>query len=260
MAKRQLNVWIAFADVAFCLFVAGLIGASGYRATAATALDRIKAAKAAEHSARERERIAELRASAAEAERARLRDELRRALHCANVQPLFRGLSSCLAQTIGADAAVRSDLCSMTLREDILRFETASDRPIDGRRARAVASCVYRALREFDRDHADAAEGIASISIDGYTDCEGQTLRNMRLGSARAATLFELILHAMYEDPARASSTEARLLSKLAIRSFGEQRPVLGSRCHELGQDRADRRVTIAVEMRPQPGLIARTQ
>lgn len=260
MARRQLNIWIAFADVAFVLFVAGLIVASGYRATAATAIDRVKAAEDAAREALKQQRIAEQRVTAAEAERARLRAELRRALRCADVQPLFRGLSSCLAQTIAADAAVHSDLCSMTLREDLLRFETANDRPIDGPRARAVASCVYRALRDFDRDHPHAAESIASISIDGYTDCEGQTLRNMRLGSARAATLFELVLQAMYEDPERSNGTEARLLSKLAIRSFGEQRPVRDSRCHELGRERADRRVTIAVEIRPQAGLMASAQ
>ena len=254
MARRQLNIWIAFADIAFILFVAALTVASGYRNTAATAIQRIRAAEDEARRAEQKQLAAVERARRIDVERSRLRDQLRKAVRCSDVQPLFNGLSACLARSIAADAAVRSDLCSMTIREDLLRFETGSDRPINPARAQAVAGCVYTALRDFDRDYPAAVATIASISIDGYTDCQGQIQSNLELGSARASRLFAFVMQSMRSDHLRTRQTEESLLSKLAVRSFGQQRPVLGSRCAQLGQYGPDRRVTIAVEMRPQTG------
>jgi len=254
MARRQLNIWIAFADIAFVLFVAALTVASGYRNTAASAIERIRAAEDDARRAKAEEQAAVTRARRLNAERLRLQEQLRKAVRCSDVQPLFNGLSACLSRSIAADAAVRSDLCSMTIREDLLRFETASDRPINTARAQAVAGCVYTALRDFDRDYPAAVATISSISIDGYTDCQGQIQSNLELGSARASRLFGFVMQAMRQDHLRTRQTEDRLLSKLAVRSFGQQRPVFGSRCTELGQYAPDRRVTIAVEMRPQTG------
>ncbi len=78
-----------------------------------------------------------------------------------------------------------------------------------------------------------------------------ELVSNMDLGSQRAATLFRLVLGAMKRDEARSDSTEQYLLSKLAVRSYGQQRPVPSSRCAQLGSFGGDRRVTIAVEMTP---------
>jgi outer membrane protein OmpA-like peptidoglycan-associated protein len=230
MRKHQFSIWVAFADVAFILFIGAVIAASGYRADDAKQQERANLAERGKNKA-----IA----------------QLRRALRCSDAQPLFSDLSSCLASTISTAAAAHSDLCSVTLREDLLRFETGSARPIDGARAAAVATCVYTAVRNFDHDHHRAAATIRSISIDGYTDCQGELVSNMDLGSQRAATLFRLVLGAMKRDEARSDSTEQYLLSKLAVRSYGQQRPVPASRCAQLGSFGGDRRVTIAVEMTP---------
>lgn len=255
MARRQLNIWIAFADIAFVLFVAALTVASGYRNTAASAIERIRAAEAEAQRAQAGEQVALARARRLNVERMQLQEQLRRTVRCSDVQPLFNGLSTCLARSISTTAAVRSDLCSMTIREDLLRFETNSDRPINKPRAQAVARCVYSALRDFDRDHPAAVDAIASISIDGYTDCQGRILSNLDLGAARASRLFAFVMEALESDRLHTQQTRDRLLSKMAVRSFGQERPVAGSRCAELGQYAPDRRVTIAVEMRPQSGM-----
>jgi outer membrane protein OmpA-like peptidoglycan-associated protein len=233
VARSRFNVWIAFADVSFVLFVLALLTATWYR-------DKVLGA--------------ERRANQAEFDRQHLREALTKTFRCAEAGPLFDSLSSCVAQSVGMTKPVQTDLCALTIREDLLRFAKNSAQPIDSGRARDIARCLYVSMRDFERDHPIAFDAIGTISIDGYTDCEGATIANMRLGSERGVTLFQLFESEMTGDQSRSAGDDRSLLSKLAVRSFGEQRPVAGSRCQELGFYPPDRHVTIAVDMRLQSG------
>ena len=95
------------------------------------------------------------------------------------------------------------------------------------------------------------------MSIDGYTDCVGGDATNLFLGAERAALLFRYVTEELDAPRFQADLVlRSRILGKIAVRSFGRNRPHPESPC---GQDpvnqgfagfAVDRRVEVSVQSR----------
>lgn len=256
MARHTANVWIAYADLLFVLFLVVLLAGASFQDAAESAETEAKVQKKkidllagqvrlARQEAAEKARQAEAQRMANE----QLRIELARRVQCADARPLLDNLSACIARAASVDQPLRADRCSLTLREDLLRFETTRAVPIELARARAIAACVYSSAREFRTEHPESFRSIATISFEGHTDCEGTASRNMRLGSERSLTLYGLLLQAA---PVSEQRDRDGVLSKIAVRSYGLHKPVDAERPCLDRPWQPDRRVTISVEMRPE--------
>lgn len=227
MAWRRFNPWPAFTDIALMLFLCSI--------GAAALSERHR--KEESEDLRHRNALLEARNRELEKDRA----------VCGRAGPFLQELERCMA-TAGRKVTAKD--CVITVGEDLVRFETASAEisSLDYRRnAEALADCVIGAEQAFVEQAATGPEAggsaIDAIHIDGHTDCQSSYMHNIRLGAERARTLYEIILNRV---PAE---RRARLLRRLAVRSFGEGRPTEHSACL-AGDERAepnDRRVTISV-------------
>jgi len=224
MPGRGVNYWISWADLTFMLFVAGL------------------AALSVSETHRE---SAQKELSAAQSELEVLR---RHSNPCADAGPFLSGFSSCVANATGGRHLQRSG-CFVTVGEDVIRFANGKAIPLKASAADAVAECLYtNALRFASAD--PASFDAITIHIDGHTDCVGSPGDNEILGAQRALSVYSRVLgRAEHDDSWRSAAAKRTFLSRIAVRSFGETRPVDGSRCTEETGWEADRRVIVSVQL-----------
>lgn len=230
MHTRGVNYWIAFADIVFMLFIVMLIAASDARRNHEQSGRELEVAKEQIHT---------------------LQFQIDRMFGCKDTKTLLQGFSACLAQNFGNQIFAESaDPCTVTVGENLIRFQEGGDVPIEPQAARTVMSCLYRSAKTFRHDDPATFQAIKTIQIDGFTDCKGELLANTQLGSRRSIRLYSLLLDEIRQSSQPSEGSE--VLSKFAVRSFGETRPMPDSLCSQQGVFADDRRVTISVEMFPQ--------
>ncbi|HKO59253.1 MAG TPA: OmpA family protein [Thermoanaerobaculia bacterium] len=224
MIGRGVNYWISWADLTFMLFIAGL-------ATVAIS--------------EEHRGDAERQLDAARVEIARMRRTMN---PCANAESFLNGFSACVARTTGRRQAQRSG-CFVTVGEDVIRFANGKAVPIDPASADSVAGCLYNNALQFAAADPGAFDAI-TINVDGHTDCVGDASDNQALGADRALSVYSRVL-ARAEDDRSWTTADAKrgFLSRIAVRSFGETRPVERSRCTTATGWADDRRVVVSVQL-----------
>ncbi|HYH10558.1 MAG TPA: hypothetical protein VEK11_26170 [Thermoanaerobaculia bacterium] len=224
MLARHVNYWISWADLTFMLFIAGL---------AAVAVSEEHRAKAQQELTVVKEELAATR---------------RNSNPCADAGPFLSGFSSCVANASGRKQLQRSG-CFVTVGEDVIQFASAKAVPVNSAAADAVAECLYTNALQFASTDRGSFDAI-TIHIDGHTDCAGTSAENQNLGAARAMSLYSRVLaRAERDDVWGASDAKRAFLSRIAVRSFGETRPVEGSRCATAGGWANDRRVVVSVQL-----------
>jgi hypothetical protein len=224
MFSRGVNYWISWADLTFMLFVGGL--------AAATASE-------------ERRANAEQALTAARGELEVLR---KHSNPCADAGPFLNGFSSCVAKATGRKQLQRSG-CFVTVGEDVIRFANGESVPRDVSAADAVAGCLYQNALRFASADPGSFDAI-TIHIDGHTDCVGTAGENETLGAERALSVYSrLLVRAERDDSWGSAEARRAFLSRIAIRSFGDTRPVDGSRCTPVRGWAGDRRVIVSVQL-----------
>jgi outer membrane protein OmpA-like peptidoglycan-associated protein len=205
----------------------------------------------------------QLRVNDAETEKVRLTNENRalkakveNLFECRGADPLLDDFSMCIQRKFGRGKAVKRNPCAVTVGENLIRFGVGSDEPNDPAAAQAVVQCLCDTTATFSERSPQAFRQVETIHIDGFTDCKGELRDNALLGSRRSLRLYGMLLDEMSRnEQLRVNPQEANLmLTKFAVRSFGETRPVPNSRCAELGSFEDDRRVTISIDMKPEAG------
>lgn len=235
MHSKGVNYWIAFADIVFMLFITMLIVADDARRDSSRATRELEQARIQVKT---------------------LQSQMDRMFGCRDTKTLLQGFSACLTRNFGDRVVSDSpDPCAVTVGEDLIRFIEGGDVPIDGVAAGTVMSCLYHSAASFQKNDPATFQAIKTIHIDGFTDCKGELLANARLGSKRSVQLYSLLLDEIRRE---ADPSAQAVLGKFAVRSFGETRPVAGSRCIQDGEFADDRRVTVSVEMVPQRENIRR--
>jgi outer membrane protein OmpA-like peptidoglycan-associated protein len=223
MLTRGVNYWISWADLTFMLFIAGLA------AVAASEQDR-------------RQSQRDLAAASVELQRLRATSN-----PCADAGPFLAGFSACVAQATGRRQLQRSG-CFVTVGEDVIRFANGEAVPLNAASADAVAGCLYTNALQFASRDARAFEAI-TIHIDGHTDCIGAADENQELGAQRAMSVYSRVLGRAEGDSWRTPDMRRRFLSRIAVRSFGESRPIEGSQCTDKDGWAGDRRVVVSVQL-----------
>jgi hypothetical protein len=223
MFGRGVNYWISWSDVTFMLFIAGVA------ALAASEQHR----QAAQH---------ELAATRHELETLR-----RHCNPCADADPFLSGFSSCVAKATGRRNLQRSG-CFVTVGEDVIRFANGKAVPLNPSAANAVAGCLYDNALLFASAAPSSFDAI-TIHVDGHTDCVGTTGDNEILGAERALSVYSRVLARTERGAWRSPEAKRAFLSRIAVRSFGETRPVEGSRCTQATGWAADRRVIVSVQL-----------
>jgi hypothetical protein len=224
MLTRGINYWISWADLTFMLFIAALAAA----------------AVSEEHRAKAQQELTAVH---------RELDVLRRNSNpCADAGPFLGGFSACVAKATGRRQLQRSG-CFVTVGEDVIQFANGRAVPVNEAAADAVAGCLYTNALQFavrDRRSFDAI----TIHIDGHTDCVGNPGDNESLGAARALSVYSRVLARAQRDEVWTSPDARRaFLSRIAVRSFGQTRPVDGSQCTSAGGWASDRRVVVSVQL-----------
>src|SRR4051794_7692865 len=224
MFARGVNYWISWADLTFMLLIAGL---------AALGLSEQHLQKVS----------SELTTAKAALELLR-----RHSNPCADAKPFLDGFSECVSRTTGRRQSRQSG-CFVTVGEDVIRFPNGRAVPLNPSAADAVAGCLYtNALQFASRDR--ASFDAITIHIDGHTDCIGDSGENEILGAERALSVYSRVLGRTEHDSSWQSSDAKRaFLSRIAVRSFGETRPVANSQCTEARGWPADRRVIVSVQL-----------
>jgi flagellar motor protein MotB len=224
LLSRGVNYWISWADLTFMLFIAGL---------AAIAVSE------------ERRVATEQRLTIARHDLQKLEDELEQVRKtsnpCANADRFLTDFSACVARATGRKQLQRSG-CFVTVGEDVIQFANAKAVPVSASSADAVAGCLYTNALQFAKSDPRSFDAI-TIHIDGHTDCVGSSAENQALGAARALSVYSRLLARAEHD------ASATLLSRIAVRSFGETRPVDGSRCRSSSGWANDRRVVVSVQL-----------
>jgi hypothetical protein len=224
MLSRGVNYWISWADLTFMLFIAGLA------AVAASEEHRDKTQQ-------------ELTAVKGELEVLRKNSN-----PCADAGPFLAGFSACVASATGRKQLQRSG-CFVTVGEDVIQFANAKATPVNASSAEAVAGCLYTNALQYASSDPRSFDAI-TIHIDGHTDCVGATGENQALGAARALSVYSRVLARTERDEVwRAAGARRAFLSRIAVRSFGETRPVEGSRCTGARGWANDRRVVVSVQL-----------
>lgn len=222
MLSRGVNYWISWADLTFMLFIAGL------------------AAVAASEGHRDRAQQ-ELTAVKGELEILRKHSN-----PCADAGPFLAGFSACVAKATGRKQLQRSG-CFVTVGEDVIQFANAKAVPVSASSADAVAGCLYENALQYASSDPRSFDSI-TIHIDGHTDCVGTSGENQALGAARALSVYSRVL-ARTEHDEQAADAKRGFLSRIAVRSFGETRPVDGSKCTGARGWANDRRVVVSVQL-----------
>jgi hypothetical protein len=224
MLSRGVNYWISWADLTFMLFIAGL---------AAVSLSE-------EHRAHVEQEL-----SAARSEIQTLRSHSN---PCADAGPFLTAFSHCVTRATGRKQVQRGG-CFVTVGEDVIRFANGEAVPLDESSAEAVAGCLYTNALQFASSDRQSFDAI-TIHIDGHTDCVGGSSENEALGAERALSVYSRVLARAERDRVwRSSEAQRSFLSRIAVRSFGESRPVEGSRCVPATGWAGDRRVVISVQL-----------
>lgn len=224
MLSPGVNYWISWADLTFMLFIAGL---------AAVAVSE-------EHRNRA---IQELTAVKGELEILRKHSN-----PCADAGPFLAGFSACVANATGRKQLQRSG-CFVTVGEDVIQFANAKAVPVNASAADAVAACLYTNALQYASSDPRSFDAI-TIHIDGHTDCVGASGENQALGAERALSVYSRVLARTERDDVwRAAEAKRAFLSRIAVRSFGETRPVDGSRCTNTRGWANDRRVVLSVQL-----------
>jgi outer membrane protein OmpA-like peptidoglycan-associated protein len=224
MLSRGVNYWISWADLTFMLFIAGLAAA------AVSEQHRDKAQQ-------------ELSAARGELEILR-----RHSNPCADAGPFLAGFSTCVANATGRRQLQRSG-CFVTVGEDVIQFANGKALPLNAKSADEVAGCLYDSARQFASADAQSFDTI-TIHIDGHTDCVGAASENEALGAARALSVYSRVLERAERDAVWPTPEAKRaFLSRIAVRSFGETRPVDGSQCTPATGWASDRRVIVSVQL-----------
>lgn len=148
----------------------------------------------------------------------------------------------------------QSSACKVTIGEQQLRFESGKAALSGGSEdyARRMGDCLVSTVDAALQDP-DISERLDVVSIDGFTDCKGDQMKNLELGAARASLLFEYAVAATEDwDPAH----RADVLSRITVRSFGKNRPTTASPCAS-GPEKGlfqefpdDRRVEVSFQSR----------
>jgi outer membrane protein OmpA-like peptidoglycan-associated protein len=229
MLSREINYWISWADLTFMLFIAGL------------------AALAVSEQHRE---AAQQKLTSTLGELEVLR---RHSNPCANADPFLAGFSACVARATGRRQLQRSG-CFVTIGEDVIQFANNEAVALDESSADAVAGCLYTNALRFSSSDPTSFDAI-TIHIDGHTDCAGKWGDNELLGAARAMSVYSRVLaRAESDDVWRSSDAQRAFLSRIAVRSFGQSRPVEGSRCTAENGWAGDRRVVVSVQLATERG------
>lgn len=223
MLSRGVNYWVSWADLTFMLFIAGL---------AAVAISEQSVEKTRQELATARVELDRLRATSNP---------------CADAGPFLTGFSACVAAATGHKQLQRSG-CFVTVGEDIIRFANGKAAPSDPAAADAVAGCLYTNALQFAAREPHAFDAI-TIHIDGHTDCVGAAGDNQALGSERAMSVYSRLLARADSGSWQTPELKRRFLGRIAVRSFGESRPVEGSRCTEESGWGDDRRVVVSVQL-----------
>jgi hypothetical protein len=224
MLSRGVNYWISWADLTFMLFIAAL---------AAVAVSDEHRVQAQNELSTVRNELALLR---------------RNSNPCADAGPFLAGFSSCVAQATGRRQLQRSG-CFVTVGEDVIQFANGEAVPVNPRAADAVAGCLYTNTLQFAAGDRRSFDAI-TIHIDGHTDCVGAADENEALGAERALSVYSRVLALTERDKVWPSEDARRaFLSRIAVRSFGETRPVAGSRCTAARGWASDRRVVLSVQL-----------
>jgi outer membrane protein OmpA-like peptidoglycan-associated protein len=238
MLARGVNYWISWADLTFMLFIAGLAAATASEEHRARAQQNLSVAQ-------RKLGVAEEALNAAQSELEVLR---RHSNPCADAGPFLERFSSCVAGATGR-RQLQHGGCFVTVGEDVIRFANGEAVPLDAASADAVAGCLYANARRFAADDPRSFAAI-TIHIDGHTDCVGASSDNELLGAQRALSVYSRLLARAEADEAWPSAAAKRaFLSRIAVRSFGQSRPVEGSRCTQEGGWAGDRRVVISVQL-----------
>ncbi|HEX6097382.1 MAG TPA: hypothetical protein VF432_13720 [Thermoanaerobaculia bacterium] len=232
MLSRGVNYWISWADLTFMLFIAGLAS------VAISEQDREKARQ-------------ELTSARAELERIREHSN-----PCADAGPFLAGFSACVAEATGRRQLQRSG-CFVTVGEDVIRYANGRAVPLDGASADAVAGCLYTNALRFASSDPRSFDAI-TIHIDGHTDCVGASGDNQALGAQRALSVYSRVLARAEEDASwLVPDAKRAFLSRIAVRSFGESRPVDGSQCTTATGWAGDRRVVVSVQLATERAAVA---
>lgn len=152
------------------------------------------------------------------------------------------------AKCVNTEPLDTENLCRISLGEDRLRFATNEARLDEGsiEFARLLSHCLVDSLS----GRPDLFESIEFVSIDGYTDCVGETLPNLSLGASRAGTLYRYVLEDL-QLRGWSDNKQKQILGKLAIRSFGKTRaPCFTTPDLHPTNDASQRRVEIAIASR----------
>jgi outer membrane protein OmpA-like peptidoglycan-associated protein len=157
---------------------------------------------------------------------------------------------------VGAPAHETENVCKVSLGEERLRF--AEDQAVladaSQKFGRTLAACLVGQLVVAAEDPS-LFDSIEFVAIDGYTDCVGDDRKNLRLGAARASTLYGFVLDDV-DKRGLQPGLRAAVLSKVAIRTFGKSRPLSTSPCavdpvrNQFAASAEDRRVEVAVNSR----------
>lgn len=223
MLGRGVNYWVSWADLTFLLFIAGL---------AAVAVSD-------EHRDQARQELAKVRSKLEELEK--------HSNPCADAGPFLTNFSTCVANKTGRKQLQRSG-CFVTVGEDVIQFANAKAEPVDPTSADAVAGCLYENALQFASSDPSSFDAI-TIHIDGHTDCVGASGENQALGAARALSVYSRVLARAEREERWGSDVAKRaFLSRIAVRSFGETRPVDGSGCTAASGWANDRRVVVSVQ------------
>lgn len=155
---------------------------------------------------------------------------------------------------VGVDHVEKSQACKVSIGEDHLRFEEGKAVLSGDSQAYAtqVASCLVAVVDDALKDP-EIAERLDVVSIDGFTDCKGAQMDNLRLGALRSALMYGFVVDATKDWPA---PHRADVLGRITVRSFGKNRPTGNSPCAS-GPEKgmfvnydADRRVEISFQSR----------
>jgi outer membrane protein OmpA-like peptidoglycan-associated protein len=231
MLSRGVNYWISWADLTFMLFIAGLA------AVAASEDHRVTAQRQL--------RLAQGELKHVEQELQILR---KNSNPCAEAGPFLADFSACVARTTGHQQLQRSG-CFVTIGEDVIQFANGKADPVNGAAANAVAGCLYRNALKFSHADPHSFDAI-TIHIDGHTDCVGSSSDNQALGAERALSVYSRFLERAERDGTwKRPSARRSFLSRVAVRSFGDSRPVDGSRCTSTRGWANDRRVVVSVQL-----------
>jgi outer membrane protein OmpA-like peptidoglycan-associated protein len=223
--RKSLNFWPAFTDMLFVLFVCVLVAAFGFRKSE----------------------------QAAKAEVEDLKRKLQKQMRCGGAKTFLDDFRKCTNEALNKDV-LKEDKCSVSIGEELIKFgprrKTLSVGSEAYSNAQVLAKCIVQSEKKFAETERENFNKLKAIHIDGHTDCKGGDTANLWLGMHRAYALYELVSIAMVQEAPSDETLQQELLSRIAVRSFGEHKRANGGLCTDEEWSDADRRVTVSVELK----------